>query len=131
MAYDLAVDPITHQLTGGLVFGDDEIMQRLWLRLNKELGEWFLNTDSGVPWYQDGYGILGAKPSRRNEIDLVIRRTIRNTDGVEQILSFQSLYASGTRAYTLNVKIQLQSGVVSTFDVTADMANEQVIVGRA
>ena len=66
-----------------------------------------------------------------NDIDMVLRRVIQDTDGISQILSFNSLYASGTRAYTLNVRVQLQSGVVSTFDILADMANEQIIVGRA
>lgn len=128
MAYDLALDPGTHQLTGGLVFGDDEIMQRLWVRLNKELGEWFLNVESGVPWYQEGYGILGSKPNRKDEIDLILRQTIHDTDGIAQIVYFKSLFSSGMRAYTLNVQVELQSGVVSTFDVTADMAKNNIIV---
>lgn len=128
MAWDLALDPLTHQMTGSIVTGDDEIIQRLWLRLNKELGEWFLNVESGLPWYQDGYGILGAKPSRRNDIDLVLRRCIADTDGVSQILYFRSLYAGGTRAYTVNVKALLSSGAVQEFNVTADMANNSVSV---
>jgi len=128
MAWDLALDPLTHQLTGNIVTGDDEIIQRLWLRLNKELGEWFLNVESGLPWYQDGYGILGAKPNRRNDIDLVLRRCIADTDGVSQILYFRSLYAGGTRAYMVNVKVLLSSGAEQEFNVTADMVNNSISV---
>lgn len=128
MAWDFALDPLTHQMTGGIVTGDDEVIQRLWLRLNKELGEWFLNVESGLPWYQDGYGILGAKPNRRSDIDLVLRRCIADTDGVSQILYFRSLYAGGTRAYTVNVKVLLSSGAVQEFNLTADMANNSISV---
>ena len=128
MAWDLKLDPLTHELSGGIVTGDDEVMQRLWMRLNKELGEWFLNVESGLPWYQDGYGMLGAKPNRRNDIDLVLRRCITGTDGVSQILYFKSLYAGGTRAYTVNVKILLESGETQELNVTADMNANTVSV---
>lgn len=128
MAWDIALDPLHHELNGKIVTGDDEIIQRLWVRLNKELGEWFLNVDSGVPWYQEGYGILGAKPNRKNDIDLILRNTIGGTVGIKQVLYFRSLYASGTRAYTLNTKVQLQSGEERTFDVVVNMNENTIIV---
>ncbi len=108
MSWDIALNN-RHTLRGGIVTGDDEILQRLWIRLNKELGEWFLNTETGLPWYQGGYGMLGAKPSRKNEIDLLIRQEISNTQGVVQILKYKTLYASGTRLYDAYCSILLQS----------------------
>lgn len=108
MSWDIALNN-RHTLRGGIVTGDDEILQRLWIRLNRELGEWFLNTEVGLPWYQGGYGMLGAKPSRKNDIDLLIRQEIANTEGVLQILKFKTLYATGTRLYDAYCSILLQS----------------------
>lgn len=108
MSWDIALNN-RHTLRGGIVTGDDEILQRLWIRLNRELGEWFLNTEVGLPWYQGGYGMLGAKPSRKNEIDLLIRQEIANTEGVLQILKYKTLYATGTRLYDAYCSILLQS----------------------
>ena len=49
MAWDLEFK--NGDLTGGIVTGDDEVIQRIRTRLFRELGEWFLNTSSGLPWY--------------------------------------------------------------------------------
>jgi hypothetical protein len=53
--------------------------------------------------------MLGAKPSRKNEIDLLIRQEIANTEGVLQILKYKTLYATGTRLYDAYCSILLQS----------------------
>lgn len=58
MTWDLRLNPGTRDLELGIVSGPDEILQRLLTRLKRELGEWFLNTKAGLPWYGDG---LGAK----------------------------------------------------------------------
>lgn len=123
MSWDIALNN-RHTLKGGIVTRGDEVLQRLWIRLNRELGEWFLNTEAGLPWYQNGYGILGAKPSRKNEIDLLIRREIVNTEGIDQILKYVSLYASGTRLYDVYCRMLLDGGTEReiTFGVGTDNA---------
>lgn len=121
MTWDIALNN-RHTLRGGIVTGDDEILQRLWIRLNRELGEWFLNTDVGLPWYQGGYGMLGAKPSRKNEIDLLIRQEIAQTNGVVQILKYQTLYATGTRLYDAYCSILLPSN--RTVDINFGVSME-------
>ena len=47
MAWDLEFK--NGDLTGGIATGDDEVIQRIRTRLFRELGEWFLNTASGLP----------------------------------------------------------------------------------
>lgn len=121
MTWDIALNN-RHTLRGGIVTGDDEILQRLWIRLNRELGEWFLNTAVGLPWYQGGYGMRGAKPSRKNEIDLLIRQEIAQTDGVVQILKYQTLYATGTRLYDAYCSILLPSN--RTVDINFGVSME-------
>lgn len=118
--WDIALNT-RHTLCGGLVTSDDETVQRIWIRLNRELGEWFLNTEVGLPWYQEGYGILGSKPAFKNEIDLLIRREILNTVGVDQILKFNSLFLTGTRVYDVFCSVLLQSFRVVTISFSLDM----------
>lgn len=54
MTWDFQLNPATRDLEPGYVSGPDEIVQRLITRLKRELGEWFLNTKAGLPWYGDG-----------------------------------------------------------------------------
>ncbi len=124
MSWDIALNH-SHTLKGGIVTGGDEILQRLWIRLNRELGEWFLNTEAGLPWYQDGYGMLGAKPNRKNDCDLLIRQEIADTEGVEAVLKFKSQYFAGARLYSVYCAVLLSMGstAVLNFDVTLDKDN--------
>ena len=78
MAWDLEFK--NGDLTGGIVTGDDEVIQRIRTRLFRELGEWFLNTASGLPWYQDGKGILGSPLRDKGAVDLFIRKQALGTE---------------------------------------------------
>jgi hypothetical protein len=81
MSFDLRLDPVTRDLKPGIVTGSDEIVQRLVTRLKRELGEWFLAASAGIPWYQDGRGILGSKIHNMRAADLLIRREALETEG--------------------------------------------------
>ena len=94
MAWDLEFK--NGDLTGGIVTGDDEVIQRIRTRLFRELGEWFLNTASGLPWYQDGKGILGSPLRDKGAVDLFIRKQALGTEGVSRILKLNSLFAANT-----------------------------------
>lgn len=121
MTWDIALNA-RGTLAGGIVAGDNEILQRLWIRLNRELGEWFLNSDAGLPWYQGGYGMLGAKPSRKNDIDLLLRREIQQTEGIQQIVKYNAIYATGTRLYDVYCVVLLPNN--RTIDLTFGVALE-------
>ena len=121
MSWDIALNS-RGTLAGGVVTGDDEVLQRLWIRLNRELGEWFLNTEVGLPWYQNGYGILGSKPQRKNDIDLLIRREISRTEGIVQILKYNAIYASGTRIYDVYCVVLLKNNRTTEFTFGVSMA---------
>lgn len=123
MSWDIALNS-RGTLAGGIVTGDNEILQRLWIRLNRELGEWFLNTEVGLPWYQNGYGILGSKPQRKNDIDLLIRREISRTEGIVQILKYNAIYASGTRIYDVYCVVLLKNNRTTEFTFGVSMASQ-------
>lgn len=116
MAWDLEFK--NGDLTGGIVTGDDEVIQRIRTRLFRELGEWFLNTSSGLPWYQDGKGILGSPLRDKGAVDLFIRKQALGTEGVSRILKLNSLFAAGQREYSIYMQVLLDSGKLVEQTVT-------------
>jgi hypothetical protein len=89
-----------------------EVAQRLWTRLNFGLGEWFLDTSEGTPWFDH---ILTKGPNDQ-VVRTVLNSVIRNTEGVSALLRLN--YAVGRdRLMTINFEAQLADG--STFR-TAD-----------
>lgn len=114
MAWDLGLNE-HGDLSGEIVTKRDEIAQRVLNRLRRELGEWFLATDSGVPWYgnsEEGFqGILGTNMKRRDSVDLILRTVILGTDGVKSIKKFNSLIDYSTRKYSVYFSIVTEYGV--------------------
>lgn len=121
MAWDLALND-NYDLTGGLVTGSDEIIQRVKLRLYRIMGEWFLNLGSGLPWYESGAGILGAPKNKIDLANLMIRQCILETTGVERIMDFQHEFLLGTRTLTIQTSLLLDTGIVEEMSLTFDAA---------
>lgn len=111
MAWDLEFK--NGDLTGGIATGDDEVIQRIRTRLFRERGEWFLNTASGLPWYQDGKGILGATLRDKGTVDLLIRKRILETEGVARVVRLNTLFSIGSRVYSVYMQVLLDSGNVA------------------
>ena len=105
MTWDLKLNPGTRDLMPGIITGPEEIVQRLLTRLKRELGEWFLNTSAGLPWFQQGNGILGSKAHTKRTVDLLIRRETLGTDGVERIIKLNTLFPAGGRTYTIYMEV--------------------------
>jgi hypothetical protein len=117
MAYDLGLHPLTHDLTGNLVTGRDEILQRLRVRLWRLLGEWFLAREAGLPWYDAGRpgtrGILGGK--NYTEAELRLRSEVLKTKGVLRILNLTAHFKD--RQYALNLEVLLDDESVETLNL--------------
>lgn len=119
MSWDLRLGP-NRDLTTGIVTGVDEIIQRLVTRLNRELGEWFLNTSAGLPWYQDGNGLLGSRD--KQNLNLLIRRETLQTVGINRIVKFNSIFNTTTRQFTIYMYLVTEQGVVN-FTLTEEGAS--------
>lgn len=119
MSWDLALND-NYDLTGGIVTGSEEIIQRVRLRLYRILGEWFLNTGSGIPWYESGAGILGAPKNKIDLVNLMLRQCILETAGVERIMDFQSEFLLGQRGLTIYTSLLLDTGLVQDLSLTFD-----------
>ena len=119
MSWDLRLGP-NRDLTTGIVTGVDEIIQRLVTRLNRELGEWFLNTSAGFPWYQNGNGLLGSRD--KQNLNLLIRRETLQTAGINRIVKFNSIFNTTTRQFTIYMYLVTEQGVVN-FTLTEEGAS--------
>jgi len=80
-----------------LTTGVEAIRQHIKTRFQLFLGEWFLDTDLGVPWFRD---ILIKKPSFV-VVQEILKNTILETPGVLEITKFGFAYNSTTREATL------------------------------
>ena len=107
MAWDLEFK--NGDLTGGIATGDDEVIQRIRTRLFRERGVWFLNT-AGMPWHQDGKGILGATLRDKSTVDLLIRKRIMETEGGVRVVKLNTLFSIGSRTYSIYMQVLLRSG---------------------
>ena len=63
-----------------IVSGIQEVAQRVKMRINWLLGEWFLDTTKGLPWFQS---MLGGKDV--NTATLLVRSQINDTIGVDSV----------------------------------------------
>lgn len=103
---DLLLGP-DHDLVIGtdlsLSTGLDAIAQGIKVRLLTVRGEWRLNLDSGVPYYED---ILGQRFDQ-TRIHAAIREAILSTPGVRDIISLESSFDGATR--TLSVAWEVTS----------------------
>lgn len=122
MVWDLRLDPLSRDLVSGRAIGTEEIMQRLVTRLQRELGEWFLATDAGLPWYQEGQGLLGSR--NKFMLDMLIRKETLGTEGVSRILSYNTVFLS--RDYTVYMRLLLQDGTDVAFTMTEEGFSWQV-----
>jgi hypothetical protein len=79
-----------------------EVAQRLWVRFNFFLGEWFLDTAEGTPWFDH---ILTKGPNDQ-VVRTVLNSVIRNTEGVTALLRL-NYSVSRDRLMTVNFEAQL------------------------
>tara|TARA_R110000787_G_scaffold201578_1_gene312389 strand:- start:2745 stop:3107 length:363 start_codon:yes stop_codon:yes gene_type:complete len=76
---------------------DDEILQRMRVRLNFFKGEWFLNSEHGLPYFQD---ILGVTNIDLNAVSSLFREQLLSVEGVREIQESEIDYDKVTRKIT-------------------------------
>ena len=89
------MDILSDKDTGDILFDNGttvtstkelDLSQRLRIRLGTFSGEWFLDTDFGVPWFQQ---ILGKQRSKAT-VDSIIQEEIYKEPDVRSIKSLTS-----------------------------------------
>ena len=85
----------------------EAVAQAVRTRLDLWLGEWFLDTSDGTPWIA---GVLG-KYTLRN-YDMIVRARILDTEGVSELLSYESQYDGSTRRVSIQATIETKYGQI-------------------
>lgn len=96
-----------------LTTGQDSILQSLSQRINTFLGEWFLDTDLGVPWFEQIL-VKGPEPAI---LDAVLKRVILETPGILQLKTFDIQIDSALRKMKLVFDARTVDGDVNYSEV--------------
>jgi len=80
----------------------DAIAQHIKQRLRTFLGEWFLDTGAGVPYYEH----VNVKNPSPLILDTIFKSMILSTPGVEELLEFDIQLDNATRIMTLVFKVR-------------------------
>ncbi len=92
-----------------LISGPDAIVQSVKVRLLTLLGEWYLNTENGIPYYEGTPRIFSSKTSD-NEASWIFRRAILDVKGVERINFFNfSKDVNLPRGFRLEVGLDVEA----------------------
>jgi hypothetical protein len=129
----LITDPIDLKLdannelvieNGDLVFtrGIEAVVQQCRIALQMFQGEWFLNLDVGIPYWEK---ILGEKPKTAIEAARIFfRRELQLVDGVEKVTRLDVTYTGSTRTLTVTWQVSTVFG-----DTPADVIDLRVTTG--
>lgn len=112
---DLLLDPNTHDLVfvnGAISVTKSQseiVAQRLKITLYTFLGEWFLDSEVGVPYFQQIFGKIRSKSS----IDVIFQNIISKDDGVIEIREFSSELDNTGRGYSMTFKVRVSDGTIT------------------
>jgi hypothetical protein len=117
------MDILVDEKTNDIVFINGEspvtttirigVAQRLKVTLQTFLGEWFLDTDLGVPYFESIFGKVSSKSS----VDLILQEKILADEGVIEITSFTSSLSAATRVYTMSFAVLTNEGPTDVIDI--------------
>lgn len=115
---DLKLDLIEHDLTlvNGdlqLVDGGNWVQQSIKQNLQTLLGEWFLNTAVGLPWFDE----ILQKGTSQNRVQQLLIREIVNTNGVEKLNALNVNVDNRTRQARVTFEAQALGTVITGNEV--------------
>jgi hypothetical protein len=95
---------------GKLVFvtGAAAVRQHLQLRFQTFLGEWDFDQNLGVPWFQN----ILTKQTSFVVVNQILRDTILETPGVDELLEFSFELDRPTRVATLRFKALASTEII-------------------
>jgi hypothetical protein len=94
-----------------LVTENDAIAQHLSIRLKTFLGEWFLNTNIGMPYFEE----FLVKSPNKLVLDSRIREAVLETPGIVSVDSIEYSLDPVTRALSIAFTATLDSGTSFNF----------------
>lgn len=111
---DEALDPTTHDLVytgydGATVSERAQLAQHVKIRLLWIRGEWFLNTELGLPYFKE---ILVKNPDL-SAIDIMLKATILETPGILSLISYSSEIIKTIRKLNVSFVAESEFGTFS------------------
>ena len=96
----------------------EEVVQHVRSRLLFYLGEWFLDIDAGVPYFQE----IFTKPANLANIESIFKSKILRTPGVQRLTEFSMTYEGGsTRELTVAFSAETIYGLIDKDKVTINV----------
>lgn len=86
----------------------DSVAQKLRIKCSTFKTEWFINTDTGIPYYQEIFG----KVRNKQTIDLIFQKAILEEPDVVELVEFNSSIDSG-RTYTISFRVRTVLGQIT------------------
>lgn len=96
----------TENNTLSLVESSEATAQRLRIKLKTFLGEWFLDTRIGMPYFQEFF----VKKPNKLVMDSRIREAVEEDEGIESLNSINYDFDATTRALSFSFTATLVSG---------------------
>lgn len=84
---------------------DETLQQRLKVKLLTFQGEWFLNQNLGLPWWQR----IFRKGTSKETVDIILKRAIAEEPEVLSIQEFSSTLDNRNRTYRLSFVVKSES----------------------
>ena len=111
---DIGINKQTNDIAheGGLIkyaINENEVLQRILTCLRRIEGEWFLDTEAGLPYF--GGSMLGSKDMEY--VKLIIRREILIIEGVKEINSLELTMDTKTKKVTVSVSVTIDEKIYS------------------
>ena len=110
---NLSLDTTTYDLAVGLDYNltftttDSEFAaQKIGNKLRTFLGEWFLDRDLGIPFYDR----ILIKQADLNDVNNLFLMAIKSVEEVEEVISFETDFNGSTREYTINFTVKITTG---------------------
>jgi hypothetical protein len=109
--WEIGTDGDLTLTSGDFVFVDESyrVAQAVETTLRTLRGEWFLNTDAGVPYFQN---VLGGRMVSKDEYDAIMKAAIVGVDDVNRILAYESTFNHRARDYEVSFKADTTFGPI-------------------
>ena len=117
---DLLLNPETNDMVfvnGGCpvtVAQQDIVAQRLKITLQTFLGEWFLDTDLGIPYFQQ----ILTKVRNKSTVDAIFQKAILADPGVLEMVEYESTLSANERGFDLSFAVRVADGSIVPIDFT-------------
>ena len=89
------------------------VSQRLKVRLQTFLGEYFINNATGVPYYQSIFGKIRSKAT----VDTIFQKQILEDEGVIEIVSYSSTLSTASRLLEVTFTVRTSEGVTQPITI--------------